>query len=65
MITKPKGTYDVLPLESKEWQKLEEVIRKICKLYNYKEIRTPIFESSDVFHRDQNDTYGNKGNLRF
>ncbi len=56
MITKPKGTYDVLPLESKEWQKLEEVIRKICKLYNYKEIRTPIFESSDVFHRDQNDT---------
>ena len=56
MITKPKGTYDVLPLESREWQKLEEVIRKICNLYNYKEIRTPIFESSNVFHRDQNDT---------
>lgn len=56
MITKPKGTYDVLPNESKEWAKLEEVIRKICKLYNYKEIRTPIFESSNVFHRDQNDT---------
>lgn len=56
MITKPKGTYDVLPQESREWQKLEEAIRKICKLYNYKEIRTPIFESSEVFHRDQNDT---------
>ena len=56
MIAKPKGTYDVLPQESKEWQKLEDAIRKICKLYNYKEIRTPIFESSDVFHRDQNDT---------
>ncbi len=56
MITKPKGTYDVLPLEVREWQKLEETIRKICKLYNYKEIRTPIFESSEVFHRDQNDT---------
>ena len=56
MIAKPKGTYDVLPNESKEWAKLEEVIRKICKLYNYKEIRTPIFESSNVFHRDQNDT---------
>jgi histidyl-tRNA synthetase len=56
MITKPKGTYDVLPLEVRVWQKLEETIRKICKLYNYKEIRTLIFESSELFHRDQNDT---------
>ena len=56
MITKPKGTYDVLPEEVVKWNKLEDAIRKICKLYNYKEIRTPIFESSDVFHRDQNDT---------
>ena len=56
MIPKPKGTYDVLPNESREWDKLEDTIRKICKLYNYKEIRTPIFESSGVFHRDQNDT---------
>ena len=56
MITKPKGTYDVLPNESPKWASLENVIRKICKLYNYKEIRTPIFESSEVFHRDQNDT---------
>ena len=56
MITKPKGTYDILPNESPKWAKLEDTIRKICKLFNYKEIRTPIFESSDVFHRDQNDT---------
>ncbi len=56
MITKPKGTYDILPEESPKWAKLEDTIRKICKLFNYKEIRTPIFESSDVFHRDQNDT---------
>ncbi len=56
MIPKPKGTYDVLPTESREWEKLEDTIRKICKLYNYKEIRTPIFEASGVFHRDQNDT---------
>ncbi len=56
MITKPKGTYDILPSESREWAKLEETIRKICRLYNYKEIRTPIFESFDVFHRNQNDT---------
>ncbi len=56
MITKPKGTYDILPDESKSWVKLEETIRKICNLYNYKEIRTPIFESFNVFHRDQLDT---------
>jgi len=56
MITKPKGTYDILPGESASWAKLEEVIRRICKLYNYKEIRTPIFESFNVFHRDLNDT---------
>lgn len=56
MITKPKGTYDILPGESRDWAKLEDVIRKICKIYNYKEIRTPIFESFNVFHRDQNDT---------
>lgn len=56
MITKPKGTYDVLPNESRKWAKLEDTIRKICALYNYDEIRTPIFESSNVFHRDANDT---------
>ena len=56
MIAKPKGTYDILPNESSSWAKLEETIRKICKLYNYKEIRTPIFESFNVFHRDLNDT---------
>ncbi len=56
MIAKPKGTYDILPIESPKWAKLEDTIRKICKLFNYKEIRTPIFESSEVFHRDQNDT---------
>ncbi|MDE7264299.1 MAG: histidine--tRNA ligase [Anaeroplasmataceae bacterium] len=56
MISKPKGTYDVLPGEVKAWTKLESTIRKICQIFNYKEIRTPIFESSQTFHRDGNDT---------
>ncbi len=56
MIAKPKGTYDILPVEVNDWVKLEEVVRKVCRLYNYKEIRTPIFESFNVFHRDLNDT---------
>lgn len=56
MIAKPKGTYDVLPEDAAAWVKLESTIRRICQLYHYKEIRTPIFESSQTFHRDVNDT---------
>ncbi|MDE5714864.1 MAG: histidine--tRNA ligase [Anaeroplasmataceae bacterium] len=56
MISRPKGTYDVLPNEVKAWTKLESTIRKVCQIYNYQEIRTPIFESGSVFHRDVNDT---------
>lgn len=56
MITRPRGTQDILPGEVEYWQKLEGYLRKICALYNYKEIRTPIFESGNLFHRDQNDS---------
>lgn len=56
MATKPKGTYDILPGDAMLWQKLEDKIRKVCNIYNYGEIRTPIFEHSETFHRNQNDT---------
>ena len=56
MLTKPKGTYDVLPADSRIWAKLEQVIRKICALANYEEIRTPIFEQYETFHRDDSDS---------
>ena len=52
MINKVKGTYDLLFDETKKWQKLEEIIRKIFSLYNYYEIRTPILEYKQVFHRE-------------
>jgi len=51
MYQKMKGTYDVLPEEVGKWQALEKVIRNVSKIYNYKEIRTPIIENSDLFHR--------------
>ncbi|AIO19027.1 Histidine--tRNA ligase [Candidatus Izimaplasma bacterium HR1] len=51
MFKKMKGTYDILPTEVAKWQKLEKVIRNVSKIYNYKEIRTPIFEKSELFHR--------------
>ena len=50
-INKVKGTYDVLPNESYRWHALEEKIHHILKLYNIKEMRTPIMEYSEVFHR--------------
>lgn len=55
-IVKPKGTYDVLPSETWKWNRLEMVIKKVCRLYNFKEIRTPIFEASELFHRTVGET---------
>ncbi len=56
MISRPRGTQDILPGEVEYWQKIENYLRRICSLYNYKEVRTPIFESGNLFHRDQNDS---------
>ena len=51
MYQKMKGTYDLLPSDTRKWQKLEKTIRNVSRIYNYEEIRTPIFESTDLFHR--------------
>lgn len=51
MITKPKGTYDLYSINAKKWQYINKVIDSLMEKYNYNYIRTPIFESSDVFHR--------------
>lgn len=47
----PRGTQDILPGESERWQWLEHTFREVCSLYGYREIRTPAFESTDLFHR--------------
>lgn len=51
MIQKPKGTYDLLPIETRKFRALENHIIKLLESYGYGEIRTPIFEYSNVFHR--------------
>jgi len=56
MYKLPKGTYDVLPAEIKKWQRIENFLHRIMSLYNYDEIRTPIFEESAVFHRNADDS---------
>lgn len=48
----PRGTNDILPSESVKWQQIEQIIREMCTLYNYDEIRTPIFEDTGVFKRE-------------
>ena len=46
-----KGTHDILPNESEEWKDLEDIIYKTCDLFGFKEIRTPIFEKTNLFLR--------------
>lgn len=47
----PRGTCDILPDETPLWQFIEKACREVFSLYNYCEIRTPIFESTDLFSR--------------
>lgn len=52
----PRGTADVLPGETELWDFVESVSRDVCKHYNYKEIRTPIFEHTELFQRGVGET---------
>src|SRR5699024_11767593 len=52
----PRGTTDILPKDAKKWQYVEDKIRKICDRYHYKEIRTPLFEHTEVFQRGVGDS---------
>ena len=55
-IVKMKGTYDILPTDSYKWTFMEDKIRQVCQIFNYEEIRTPIFEASELFHRTVGET---------
>jgi histidyl-tRNA synthetase len=55
MIKSQRGTKDLLPEETVKWQYVEDKIRETVRLFNYKELRTPIFESTDVFSRSIGD----------
>ncbi len=51
MIKMPRGTQDILPQDSAKWRYIENRLHTLMELYNYKEIRTPIFESTELFAR--------------
>ena len=56
MLTQaPKGTQDMLPGDAHRWQEIEKNVREICSLAGYREIRTPMFEHTELFQRGVGD----------
>lgn len=56
LTTRPRGTNDILPNEIADWHHMEEVLRHVSRLYGYSEIRTPIFEHTELFQRGVGET---------
>jgi histidyl-tRNA synthetase len=46
-----KGTHDILPDEVAAWHRIEAAAHRLCRRYGYREIRTPVFEETDLFAR--------------
>ncbi|WP_404292380.1 histidine--tRNA ligase [Cytobacillus kochii] len=55
-IRLPRGTQDILPGQVEKWQLIEQKARELCHKFQYQEIRTPIFEHTDLFLRSVGDT---------
>lgn len=56
MINVPKGTKDVLPDKSYKWQYVEDAAREVARAFNIKQIRTPVFEHTELFTRGVGET---------
>lgn len=56
MITLPKGTKDMLPSEAYKWHYVEDIARKTAATFGFKEIRTPMFEHTELFLRGVGET---------
>ena len=55
-ISAIKGTKDILPREARKWQRVEAVTKRVLELYAYKEIRTPVFEATELFEKGTGQT---------
>lgn len=51
-----KGTKDIFPQEARKWQRVEATAKRIFELYGYREIRTPIFEATELFEKGTGET---------
>ena len=56
MIQIPKGCKDILPSQSHIWQYIEGVAKEMARAYNFREIRTPVFEHTELFARGVGET---------
>ncbi|MBP3906020.1 MAG: ATP phosphoribosyltransferase regulatory subunit, partial [Peptostreptococcaceae bacterium] len=57
MLTKaPRGTKDITPKDSYKWNYVENKFKEVCSLFGYEEIRTPIFEHTELFQRGVGET---------
>lgn len=56
LTTAPRGTKDILPDTSGHWQYIEETAYNVCRTYGYSEIRTPVFEHTELFLRGIGET---------
>lgn len=52
----PRGTADILPEEAELWNYIEKISKDVFRRYNYKEIKTPIFEHTELFQRGVGET---------
>ena len=57
LLTKaPKGTQDILPGESETWQLVEDILRSEATVNGFQEVRTPVFEHTELFQRSVGET---------
>ncbi|MCI8527481.1 MAG: histidine--tRNA ligase, partial [Oscillospiraceae bacterium] len=57
LLTKaPKGTVDLTPGVTEKWQVVEDVLKSEAELNGFSEIRTPVFEHTELFLRGVGDT---------
>jgi len=56
MIQKPKGTKDLLPIDTAKWQVVENKIKNVLENYAFNEIRVPVFEHTELFLRGVGET---------
>ena len=50
-IERPRGTHDVVPAEMPLWQRVTGEVERLCALYGYRKVLTPVFEDTALFAR--------------
>lgn len=55
-VKAPKGTYDILPDSIYKWHYIEKIVRDCARRFGYQEIRTPLFEHTELFIRGVGET---------